>query len=325
MSQEVLKIVVADAISDPARQRLETVGHVVQLEQSDEGTLCAAVADADALIVRTYSRVTGRVVEAGRRGGRLKVIGRAGVGLDNIDVKAARAAGIQVVHTPAASTVAVAELVVGLIVAVQRKIVFYDNAMRAGGYKELRAGTPRTIEMRHQTRGVIGMGRIGRAVSDRLHNGMGMRVIYYDIREAGWLPFPAERCATPEEVYARADVITLHVPLTDLTRGMIDAGALGHFRPSACLINTSRGPVVDNRALAEALSTGKLAGAALDVFEPEPPPMDHPLRSAPNLIMSPHVASRTFESISAMNDVVDDVIRVLEGKEPEYPADPELC
>jgi D-3-phosphoglycerate dehydrogenase len=319
-----LRIVVADAISGPARERLAAAGEVVQLDQPDEADLCAAAAEAEALVVRTYSHVTAGVIEAGRAAGRLKVIGRAGVGLDNIDVKAALAAGIQVVHTPAACTVAVAELAIGLIVAVQRKIASNDTAMRAGGYKDLRAGMPKNTELQHQTLGIIGMGRIGREVGDRLHNGMRMKVIYHDIREIGWLPFPAEVCGSADDVYRRADVVSFHVPLTAKTRGMVDARALSCFRPTAYLINTARGPIVDNTALAEALTAGRLAGAALDVFDPEPPPMDHPIRSAPNLIMSPHVASRTFEGISAMNDVVDDIIRVLEGKAPLYPADPEI-
>jgi D-3-phosphoglycerate dehydrogenase len=150
-----------------------------------------------------------------------------------------------------------------------------------------------------------------------------MRVVYRDIREIGWLPFPAQACASAEEVYAQADVVTLHVPLTKLTRGMINATTLSHFKSSAYLINASRGPVVEGRALAEALSAGRLAGAALDVYDPEPPSPDHPLMAAPNCILTPHIGSRTQESIAAMNDVVDDVIRVLKGEAPLYPAQPE--
>ncbi len=324
MSDERHRIIVADTVSEPAREKLAAAGEVVQLDQPSEADLCRAVTEADALVVRTYSQVTAKVIEAARQSGRLRVIGRAGVGLDNIDVPAALAAGIQVVHTPAACTVAVAELTVGLIVAAQRGIASHDAAMRAGGYKELRAGMPTNTELQHQTLGIIGMGRIGREVGDRMHNGMRMEIIYHDIRETGWLPFPARACESAEAVYAQADVVTFHVPLTRRTCGMVDARALACFRPTAYLINTSRGPVVDNMALAEALAAGKLAGAALDVFDPEPPPMDHPIRTAPNCVMTPHIASRTFEGITAMNDVVDDVIRVLEGKEPHYPADPEV-
>ena len=314
------KIIVAEGVSESALERLRAAGEVVILDRPDPAALTAAVNDADALLVRTYARVDQAVISAA---GRLKVIGRAGVGVDNIDVAAAHRAGIVVVNTPAASTVAVAELVVGLIVALQRGFVFSDPRVRKGEFAALRAGIPKITELQHQTLGIIGMGRIGRAVGHRLHNGLGMRVVYRDIREIGWLPFPAIACGSAEEVYAQSDVVTLHVPLTRLTRGMINATALAAFKPSAYLINASRGPVVEARALADALTAGHLAGAASDVYDPEPPPPDHPLMAAPNCILTPHIGSRTRESITAMNDVVDDVIRVLKGEPPLYPAQPE--
>ncbi|GMV96935.1 MAG: hydroxyacid dehydrogenase [Phycisphaerae bacterium] len=317
------RIVVAETLSESAMQRLRQAGDVTVLQRHDEAALVAAAADADALLVRTYAQVNERVIAAARAGGRLKVIGRAGVGVDNIDVKAARAAGITVVHTPAACTDAVAELVVGLVVAVQRGIVWKDARMRRGEFASLRAGMPTNTELQHQTLGVIGMGRIGRAVGRRLGVGLGMRIIYHDILDVGALPFEARPCANADAVYAQADVVTLHVPLTRLTRGMIDAAALARFKPGSYLINTSRGPVVDAAALADALRSGHLAGAAIDVFSPEPPPPDHPLMSAPNCILTPHVASRTREGITAMNDVVDDVIAVLSGRAPRYVAEPE--
>jgi phosphoglycerate dehydrogenase-like enzyme len=318
------KIVVAEDLSESAIQRLRDAGEVTFLPRPpDQPALLAAVADADALVVRTYSKINETVINAAAKAGRLKVIGRAGVGVDNIDVAAANRAGIVVVNTPAACTDAVAELVVGLAVAVQRGFVFLDPRVRKGEFAALRAGVPKATELQHQTLGVIGMGRIGRAVSRRLHNGMGMRVVYYDIREIGWLPFAAQACGSAQEVYAQAGLVTLHVPLTSLTRGMIDAAALAGFRPGAYLINTSRGPVVQAQALADALREGRLAGAAIDVFDPEPPPPDHPLMSAPNCILTPHIGARSREGITAMNDVVDDVIGVLAGKPPMYPAEPE--
>ncbi len=304
--------------------RLEAAGVVVVLDDCEEAALRAAVADADALVVRTYSKVTSRVIEDARKAGRLKVIGRAGVGVDNIDVKAAAAAGIPVVHTPAACTHAVADLVVGLIIAAQRRIVHFDHRIRQGEFASLRAEGKLMPELQHQTLGVIGMGRIGRAVSRRLHDGFGMRVIYHDIREIGYLPFVATSMPTHEAVYAEADVVTLHVPLTRLTRGMIDAKALAAFKSGSVLINTSRGPVVEAASLAAALRDGRLGGAAIDVFDPEPPPPDHPLLSAPNCVLTPHIASRSKEGLAAMNDVVDDIVAVLAGKAPQYVADPEL-
>ncbi len=317
------KIVVSEALSESALARLAAAGNVVRLERCDEASLMAAAADADALVVRTYSEVTAKVIAAGRSG-RLRVIGRAGVGVDNIDVRAAAAAEIPVVHTPAACTDAVAEFAAGLIVAVQREIVAADRGLRGGEFATWRAGTPKAVELQHQTLGVIGMGRVGRAVGRRMHHGFGMRVIYYDIRDVRPLPLPAESRETARAVYAEADVVTLHVPLTRATRGMINRETLAQFKAGSYLINTSRGPVVEASALAEALKSGHLAGAAIDVFDPEPPPPDYPLLSAPNCVLTPHIASRTQEGIAAMNDVVDDVIGVLRGEPPKYPVDPEV-
>ncbi len=318
------KIVVAEKLSPSAMSRLEAAGEVIVLDACDEAALCAAAADADALVVRTYSQLTARVIEVARKGGRLKVIGRAGVGVDNIDVRAAAKAGIPVVHTPAACTDAVADLTVGLIIAVQRRIVDFDHRIRQGAFASLRGEGKLMPELQHQTLGVIGMGRIGRAVSRRLRDGFGMRVIYHDIREIGYLPFAAASMPSHEAVYAEADVVTMHVPLTRMTRGMINAKALASFKEGSVLINTSRGPVVDAAPLAAALREGRLIGAAIDVFDPEPPPPDHPLLSAPNCVLTPHIASRSKEGLAAMNDVVDDIAAVLAGKPPRYVADPEL-
>lgn len=318
------RIIVAGELSDSAVTRLAAAGEIIRLQKYDESSLSAAVTDADALVVRTHAVVTQAVIAAGKAGGRLQVIGRAGVGLDNIDVPAAAEAGIQVVYTPAACTFAVAELVVGLIIAVQRDIVSHDRRLREGEFASLRKGVPKSIELQHQTLGVIGMGRIGKAVSKRLNLGLGMRVIYHDIKDVDPPPCPAEKRSSAAEVYATADVVTFHVPLTRLTRGMVNAETLGQFKPGAYLINTSRGPVVEAQALADALREGHLAGAAIDVFDPEPPPPDHPCRSAPNCVLTPHIASRSREGIEAMNDVVDDIVAVLAGKSPKYAADPEM-
>lgn len=319
-----MKIVVTERASESAMDRLAAVGDVVLLPKCDEASLIDAAATADAMVVRTYSLINAKVIEAAKAGGRLKVIGRGGVGLDNIDLKAALDAGIKVVYTPAASTHAVADLVVGLIISLQRRVVENDKGMRAGKFDSIRSVKPTARELRHQTVGVIGMGRIGTAVGFRLASGFGTRIIYHDIREIGWLPFPAESKSSHKAVYAEADVVTLHVPLTKLTRGMIDADALASFKRGSYLINAARGPVVAARALAEALKSGHLAGAAVDVHDPEPPPPDYPLLAAPNCLLTAHIGARSPEGLAAMDDVVDDVIAVLQGKEPNWPAGPEL-
>lgn len=318
------RIVVTERASESAMARLAVAGEVVLLPNCDETSLIEAVANADALVVRTYSLINAKVIEAAKAAGRLKVIGRGGVGLDNIDLKAALDAGITVVYTPAASTHAVADLVVGLIVSLQRNVVGNDTAMRAGEFNTIRAAKPKANELRHQTVGIIGMGRIGTAVGFRLANGFGTRITYHDIREIGWLPFPAENKDSHKAVYSEADVVTMHVPLTKLTRGMIDVDALASFKAGSYLINASRGPVVVPSALAEALKSGHLAGAAIDVHDPEPPPPDYPLLAAPNCVLTAHIGARSPEGLAGMNDVVEDVIAVLQGKEPNWPAGPEL-
>jgi len=310
------KIVVADKMSTSAMERLRTAGQVVELSRRDEQSIIAAVADADALVVRTYSIVTRRVIEAGPR---LKVIARAGVGLDNVDLDAARERGIPVVYTPAASTHAVSDLAIGMILSLQREIHRFDREVRTGDFNAMRARKPVCPELRHQTIGIIGMGRIGSQVARRMVMGFGARVIYHDIREVGPFAFPATPVSR-DQVLASSDVVSLHVPMTALTRGMINRDSLARMKPTSYLINTCRGPVLVAQDVADALRSGQIAGAAVDVFDPEPPPPDHPLFAAPNCLLTPHVASRSPEGLAAMNDVVDDVIAVLQGRSPQWQA-----
>ena len=315
MTTERPRIVVAERLNEAAMQRLASVGEVIILEACGEADLVAAVGDCDALVVRSAARVTAAVIEAA---GRLKVIGRAGVGLEHIDLDAAKARGIQVVHTPAASTFSTAEHTVGLMLALERRLMPADAMVRDQRFTEARRELIGR-ELRGLTLGVIGMGRIGSAVARIGHDGLGMRIVYNDIREIGPLPFETVSMSK-ELLYCESDVVTLHVPLTDLTRGMIDAAALSRFKSTATLINTSRGPVIRAEALADALRSGSLAGAALDVHDPEPPGPDHPLMPLRNVLLSPHLGSRTHTSLAAMSAVADDVLAVLEGRRPAYPA-----
>jgi D-3-phosphoglycerate dehydrogenase / 2-oxoglutarate reductase len=302
-------------MGERAVARLREVGEVRMLDACDEASLVRAVADCDALVVRSYARVCEAVVNAGSR---LRVVGRAGVGIEHIDLAAAKSKGVRVVYTPAASTRAVAEHVFGLILAVERHLKSGDDMVRSNRFAEARRGFI-SRELRDCTLGVIGMGRIGQSVARIAHDGFGMTIVYNDIRDVGPLPF-AGQSLSKEAVYAAADVVTLHVPLTDQTRGMIDAAALTKMKTSAILVNTARGAVVEADALADALRQGGIAGAGIDVFSPEPPPRGHPLLDCPNILLSPHVASRTARSLDAMEDVVDDVIAVLEGREPVFSA-----
>jgi len=317
LSDRPHRIVVAEPFDDGALDRLRAVGELVMLSAPDEASLMVSVDRADALLVRSYAQVTGRVIASA---GRLRVIGRGGSGLENIDLVAARQRGVTVVHTPAAATRAVAEFALGLILALERRITV-GAAMTAGDSFHEARRTLRGRELAGMTLGIVGLGRIGTTLAAICRHGLGMRIIYNDIVEMGCLGFAAESVSA-DRLIRDADIISLHVPLTDRTRGLIGASELKRMKPTATLINTARGAIVDSVALAAALGGGDLAGAALDVHDPEPIPPDHPIRSAPNVILTPHIAARTASGWSRMNDVVDDVIAVLQGHPPRFPCRP---
>jgi D-3-phosphoglycerate dehydrogenase / 2-oxoglutarate reductase len=315
MSESAFNIVVAETFDDDAIARLRKAGSVTVLQTCDEPALISAVKDADALVVRTRSNITRAVIEAGEK---LKVIGRGGVGLDNIDLAAAREGNITVVYTPAAATDAVADLAVGMMIALTRRFGWAERMLRDERFAEAR-NTARHREMRDLTLGIIGMGRIGQAVAKRCRDGFAMTILYNDIRQVGLLDVTATP-VTKDDLYHQADILSLHVPLTSETNNLIGDKTLAKLQTGAILINTARGPIVDNIALAKALESGKLGGAGLDVYDPEPLPFEHPLRSAPDTILLPHIGARTDRGLAGMNDVVDDVLRVLTGKSPHHPA-----
>lgn len=318
MSGPFFHIFVAESYDTATVARLETIGRVTILSCCDESTLVDAVADCDALLVRSHARVTRALM---RQAKRLRVIGRGGVGVENIDLEAAREFGVTVVHTPAAATQAVADLTVGLILSLLRHLAISDRWVREGRFDEAR-NLPLARELGSLTLGIVGFGRIGRAVARRCSLGFGTRILFNDIVHPPQVDFPA----TPMEkdaLYRMSDVVSLHVPLTERTVGLINRRTLGVFKPGAFLINTARGGVVDGEALAEALWSGRLSSAGMDVFDPEPLPLDHPLAKAPNTLFTPHAGARTRSGQQAMSDVVEDVIRVLRGESPLYPAYPE--
>jgi len=311
-------IVFTDTYGEEAVERARGAGRVTLLESPTRAQLRAALADCDALVVRTATKVTRELIEAAPK---LRVIGRGGVGLDNIDLEAAAQHGITVVHTPGAATESVADLTLGLMLALLRDLKGCDAQARGGTWNEARA-KQRVRELHECTVGIVGMGRIGRAVAKRCRLGFGCRVLYNDIVDVGWLEVVAEP-VSKDELYASSDITTLHVPLTEATKNLINADALAKFKPGAMLINTSRGPVVDSASLAAALHEGRLAGAGLDVLDVEPPPPDHPLVSAPNCLLTPHVGARSAAALARMDDVVDDVIRVLNNETPLYAYTPQ--
>ena len=300
------KILLAEGLDADAEQRLESAAEVIRPTAGDEGTLCQAIADCDALVARTHTNVNRRLLSAGTK---LRVVGVAGVGLDRVDIAAAEELGVKVLHTPAAASDAVAEFAVGLMIQLQRPMARMAQQYRRGLFRESREHTHGN-ELRSLTIGIVGMGRIGSRVGRICAAGLGARVLFNDIVEIEPLPYEAT-AVDKETLWAESDVISLHVPATDLTRGMINADVLAQMQPTTMLINTSRGVVVDTEALTAALESGRLAGAGLDVVKPEPLPVEHRLFSLENCILTPHVAARTHGGLRRMYAVVDDVLTYL--------------
>lgn len=272
---------------------------------------------ADGLVVRTYTRVNAALLD---KAPRLRVVGRGGVGLENIDVPACRARGVEVVYTPEANTHAVADYVFGCMLQLLRPwACFRDRVYAPEEFKHIR-NTVRGQQLDELTLGILGMGRIGRRVGHIAASGFGMRVIYNDLVDVRpMLTFPAEEVDKPT-LYRDADVLTIHVDMRPGNRNLVGAKQLATMKPSAVVINSSRGEVLDAAALADALRAGRLAGAALDVYAPEPPDEDFPLLGLHNVILTPHIAARTTTAMENMSWVVKDVIEVLEGRRPQFPA-----
>jgi D-3-phosphoglycerate dehydrogenase len=287
-----MKILVASRIHEKAIQLLKENGFEVTIvEEPNEDELARIIKGFDGLIVRSKPLVTRKVIESADR---LKVIARAGVGLDNIDVKAAEERGIALINAPESSTQSVAELAIGLMLAVARKIAFSDRRMREGYWAKKEA---MGVELSGKTLGVIGAGRIGSAVARIAKYGFNMHILYYDVacRDDLNKELGAE-CVSIEELLKRSDIVTIHVPLLPETRHMINEEKLRLMKKTAILINTSRGAVVDTAALVKALSEGWIAGAGLDVFEEEPLPKDHPLTKLDNVVLTPHIGASTKEA-----------------------------
>jgi len=251
------------------------------------------IADAEALIVRNKTQVDGELLAAAPN---LKIVGRLGVGLDNIDMLTCKSRGIEVIPATGANALAVAEYVIGAAMVLLRGVYSSTDAVAAGKWP--RSALSNGRELSGKTLGVVGFGKIGQ-LTGRLARALGMRVIGFDAIIPAENPmWSAERTVARkfDEVLRDADVISIHVPLTPATRGLIDATKLGLMKSDAILINTSRGQVVNEAVLAAALRAGKLGGAALDVFEHEPLSSGTPLAECPRLLLTPHVAGVTRES-----------------------------
>ncbi len=275
------------------------------------------LAIAEGMIVRTYTRVNEAMLA---KAPKLKVVGRGGVGLENIDVAACRKRGIEVVYTPDANTWAVGDFVIGYMLQLLRPWAFFkESVYEPKEFKRVR-DTVRGVQLNELTLGILGMGRVGRRLGHIATRGFGMKVIYNDLLDvASQLDFPAT-AVDQETLYREADVLSLHVTMLPGNENLVGAKQLAMMKTSAIVINTSRGEVLDGVALAGAIRSKQIAGAALDVYWPEPPPKDFPLLGLDNVLMTPHLAARTFTAMENMSWVVRDVVDVLAGKKARYPA-----
>ena len=302
------KVLLTDGLEENGQAILRAAAEVADKTGISADDLLQIVGEYDALIVRGRTKVTPAVFAAAKN---LKVVGRAGVGVDNIDLKAAREAGVTVVNSPLATSVSVAELTLGLMLSVMRDIPRADASMKAGKWlkKEFEGG-----ELFKKTLGVIGFGRIGVAVADRAR-AFDMEVLGYDplipaeeIKKRGGIP------VTFDELLAKSDVITMHIPLTPESRGMLNAEAFAKMKDGVRIVCAARGGVIDEDALLQALESGKVAAAGLDVFVAEPPGLT-PLVSHPRVICTPHIGAQTVEAQGrAAYDIATEVVASLKGE-----------
>lgn len=314
-------VVLAGPIHPDGQALLEQTVRVVVCADGTEEGLARVAAEAQGILFRIKPRCTESLMAACPR---LRVVGRHGVGLDTVDIPAATRLGVAVVHAPGSNSQAVAEHALMLMLACVKRARQIDRMTRAGDW----GGTQRAgnTELGGKTLGVVGIGNVGRRVA-KFAGALGMRVLAFDpyvpddeIRRRG-----AEPVKSLTELLPQADVLTCHTPLTPETKHMINEKSLALMKPGAIYVNTSRGPVQQERALFEALTRGRLGAAGVDVFEEEPTPMDNPLLNLDNVILSPHIAGVTLEAERQMaTQVAGEMARVLRGERPDVLVNPDV-
>jgi D-3-phosphoglycerate dehydrogenase len=316
------KILVIESIRPKGMEILRNEAEVMIAPDRSEATVASIIEEFDAVITRT-TNINEQIIKNGKR---LQVIGRHGAGLDIVDVKCATDNKICVVHTPAANAQSVAEFVVTMMLAGSRLLIPADCAQRIKrNYNERYDLLGHDLAKR--TLGIVGMGRIGRLVAGICCQGLNMKVLGYDpfVTATNLEKIGVQKVANIATILQESDFVSLNCPFTEDVRGLINKENLALMKPDAFLINCARGPIVDEIALGEALRSGLIRGAALDVFDTEPPRKDNPLFDAPNLIATPHIAAMTHESMDLMSiTVAKDVLRVLKAKKPEFLANSDV-
>jgi D-3-phosphoglycerate dehydrogenase len=307
------KVVVAQKTDDQVLDMLRSVVQIAQVQEGNLDDLKEQLRGADAALVGTWMKFNAELMDLSPS---LKVIARTGAGVDNVDVSAATCRGIMVLNTPTANSVSVAEHAVALLLALSKQLAFLDASVRQGNFKARRLYLP--VDVEGKTLGLIGCGNIGRLVAQKCRDAFHMHTIGFDpyLKVA---PQGIDLCATFQAVLSQADYVSLHLPYSSETKKLIAQKELSLMKSSAFLINTSRGGIVCETALAEALNAGTIAGAALDVFDVEPPKLDNPLLSCKNLLLTPHSAALTREcvlrvALCAAQGIVDHLC----GRRPEF-------
>ncbi len=316
-------VAVTDAVFpslEPEQRVLGPLGVELRPGQCrSEDEIIALAQEADA-VLNCYAKMTARVIEGLKR---CRIIARYGIGVDNVDLAAASAAGILVTNVPDYCIDEVSDHALALLLALARRIVIADRAVKSGTWDVVaHAGIRR---LHGQTLGLLGFGKIARALALKVQ-ALGMRVLAYDpYLDPALIARHGAQAVDLNTLLGEADVLSIHIPLSPETRGFVGEGELTRMKPTAFLITTSRGGIVDEKALAQALAAGRLAGAALDVLSAEPPPADHPLMQAPNVILTPHLAFYSRESVVELQTkAAEEVARALKGEPPRSPVNPEV-
>jgi D-3-phosphoglycerate dehydrogenase len=307
------RILVADPIAKEGIALLEKVGQVDVKLRLKEAELVQVIGEYDALVVRSETKVTAPIIRAGKK---LQVIGRAGVGVDTIDMDAATQQGVIVVNAPAGNTISTAEHTMALMLALARNIPQAYTSLKAGQWERSKFTG---VELRNKVLGIVGLGRVGSEVARRA-SAFHMRILGHD-------PFISEALAQQlsiqlvslEDLLKQADFITVHTPLSQDTKGLIGEKELRLVKPTARLLNVARGGIIDEAALAKALDEGRVAGAAVDVYTQEPPPAGHPLVSNPKAVVTPHLGASTAEAQTTVAvDVAQQVVDIFQGRPARY-------
>jgi D-3-phosphoglycerate dehydrogenase len=306
------KVLVADSISPKGVELLESGGQLLIEVKTGlkENDLFAIAAEYSAIVVRSQTKITANVIDAAKQ---LKVIGRAGVGVDNVDVDAATRRGVIVMNTPGSNTVSTAEHAFSLLVSIARSIPQAHASVKAGKWDRK---SFEGIELQGKTIGIFGMGRIGTEIARRVI-AFGMRPVAYDpyLSPSRARSLQVELFEDLDQVLAQSDFVTMHMPLTAETRHLINADRIAKMKRGARIVNCARGGLIDEQALYEALKSGHIAAAALDVYETEPPPADFPLRTLSNVVFTPHLGASTAEAQESVGVEIAEAIRslLLEG------------